>query len=67
MSKFDNAITDYTKAIKLCPDEASLYYRRGVAYSGKGNVKKAAADYREALRRAPDFEAAKEALAKLKA
>ena len=48
---FDNAIADYTIAIKLRPDADAPYYNRGIAYFNKGEFNNAMhVDYTAALR-----------------
>ncbi len=44
----DNAIADYTQAIRLNPKLAKAYYDRGLAYERKAEKSKAAADFAEA-------------------
>jgi tetratricopeptide (TPR) repeat protein len=46
--RLDEAITDYTKAIRLNPRLADVYYARGYAYSKKGEKGKAEADFAQA-------------------
>jgi len=54
--KFDNAIKEYDKALKIAPKYAEAYYRRGLAYyklssavfTGKKNYEKAKSDFKEA-------------------
>ena len=45
---FDNAIRDYTQAIRLDPKSAVAYCNRGLAWSNKGDFDKAIAAYAEA-------------------
>jgi Flp pilus assembly protein TadD len=45
---FDAAITDYTEAIRLNPEDPDAYYNRGVAHSQLGNKSQAAADHQKA-------------------
>jgi tetratricopeptide (TPR) repeat protein len=42
---FDEAISDYTKAIGLDPNDASGYLNRGLEYGDKGNYDKASSDF----------------------
>jgi len=49
IGKVDNAIADFTQAIRLKPD-ADLYTSRGAAYYQKGDVDRAKADWAEAKR-----------------
>ena len=46
---FDNAIADYTIAIKLRPDSDAPYYNRGIAYFNKGEFNDAITDYTTAI------------------
>ena len=53
----DEAIADYTEAIRLDPNDAGAYRNRGVAYWVKGDLdkaEKAIADWTEAIRLNPD-------------
>ena len=47
---YDHAILEYTKAIKLNPDEAEYYHKRALAYSKKGEPDLAIADYNSAIK-----------------
>ena len=51
--KHDQAIEDYTNAIKLNPRYANAYYNRGLAYSYKGDNDKEIADYTQAIKLNP--------------
>ncbi len=48
------AISDYSKSIRLKPDDADAYCDRGLAYSDKGDQDHAIADYDQAIRLKPD-------------
>ena len=52
---YDQAITDYTQAIKLKPDDTEAYYNRGNAYDSKGNHDQAITDYTQAIKLKPDL------------
>ncbi len=60
---YDRAIADYDQAIRLDPNEASLYFNRGVAHENKeplsdereGYYARAIADYDQAIRLDPKF------------
>ena len=52
---YDQAIADYTEAIRLNPEYAEAYCNRGVAYWEKGNDDKAIADFTEAIRLNPEY------------
>ncbi|MCX7429197.1 MAG: tetratricopeptide repeat protein [Planctomycetia bacterium] len=49
----DEAIADFTEAIRLDPEHAKTYCVRGVAYARKGDYDQAIADYTEAIRLDP--------------
>jgi Flp pilus assembly protein TadD len=53
--EYDEAISDYTEAIRLKPDYADAYFSRGKAYDEKNEYDKAISDYTEAIRLKPDF------------
>ena len=50
LGKFDDAIADFSEAIRLDPQWAR-YNNRGIAYSHKGDDERALADFDEAVRR----------------
>ncbi len=51
---FDQAISDYSEAIRLKPDDAIAYNNRGNAFLAKGDNDRAIADYDQAIRLKPD-------------
>ena len=53
--QYDQAITEFTKAIKLEPKLAEVYYNRGVAYGEKGQDNQAISDYTKAIELNPKF------------
>jgi tetratricopeptide (TPR) repeat protein len=53
--KFDDAIAELSRAIKLNPSAVLPYYNRGNAYMGKRAYELAIADYSEAIRLNPIF------------
>jgi tetratricopeptide (TPR) repeat protein len=53
--RYDDAIRDYTEAIRLNPQDAIAYNNRGVAYKNKGDYDRAIADYTEAIRLNPQY------------
>ena len=57
--EYDNAIADYSEAIRIDGGLSGAYTGRGLAYEGKGEVDKAKADYRKALTLAPKYDDAK--------
>ena len=52
---FDKAIANFNEAIRLHPDDASVFNSRGSAYAHKGNLYRAIADYNEAIRLKPNY------------
>ena len=52
---YDLAISCFTEAIRLRPDDASSYCKRGSAYGSKGNQDRAIADFTEAIRLKRDY------------
>jgi tetratricopeptide (TPR) repeat protein len=53
-SNYDGAIADFTQAIRLNPNDASYYRRRGYAYGSKRDYDRAIADFTEAIRLNPN-------------
>jgi len=51
---YNEAIEDFTKAIKLKPDEAYFYYWRGRAYYEKRDYNEAVQDFTKAIKLKPD-------------
>ena len=49
--QYDNAIKEFTKAIRMSPGEFFPYYRRGWCYELKGDKTKAMADYNRAIKK----------------
>ena len=52
--RIEEAITEYSEAIRLEPEYAAAYYNRGQAYFTLGQAKLAIQDYDEAIRLSPD-------------
>jgi tetratricopeptide (TPR) repeat protein len=52
--EYDNAIADYTEALRLNPNYAAAYNNRGSAYDDKGMPDRAIEDYTAALRINPN-------------
>lgn len=48
--RYDQAIQDYTKALKLNPRDIWCYNRRGVVYKKKGQYNRAVEDYTRAIK-----------------
>jgi Flp pilus assembly protein TadD len=51
----DQAIRYLTEAIRLNPQDATLYNSRGIAYFGKGDYLRAISDFTELIRLRPDW------------
>jgi tetratricopeptide (TPR) repeat protein len=49
------AISDFTKAIKINPDLAEAYFNRGDAYADQGNFAQAIFDYNKAIEINPNY------------
>jgi tetratricopeptide (TPR) repeat protein len=52
---YDNAISDFTEAIRLDPNLAIAYYKRGWVYGKMKNFDKAISDCNEAIRLDPNY------------
>jgi len=52
---YDQAIADYTEAIRLNPQSALTFDARGFVYAAKEDYDRAIADYNEAIRLNPEF------------
>lgn len=48
-NQFNEAIEEYTKAIALKPDDASLYYERASCYKQNAQIEKAIKDYEQSV------------------
>ena len=55
LGKYQLAIDDYNKAIKINPDYVDAYNDRGIAYHKSGNYKNALDDYNRAIKINPDY------------
>jgi tetratricopeptide (TPR) repeat protein len=53
--RFDEAISDYTKAIEISPGFAEAYYIRGLVYCEKGEYDKAISDFSKVIKLKPRF------------
>ena len=51
--EYDRAITHYTEALRVNPNDPRAHMYRAAAWSNKGNYERAAADYSEAMRLNP--------------
>lgn len=52
---FNQAVSDFTKAIVLNPNYAEAYCNRGTAYAKQGNFNQAISDHTKAIALNPDF------------
>ena len=59
---YETALLQYQKALKIHPDEPLIYYNIGRLYVNMKDLKKAAASFKDALEKDPEFKEAKEAL-----
>lgn len=48
--KYDDAIADFTAALKLQPNDSMIFVLRGNAYDSKGDPQRAIADFNDAIR-----------------
>jgi len=55
---YDKAIEAYNNAVDRDPNNADLYYHRGLAYQEKGNYDRAIADFSQAIRLNPTLDEA---------
>ena len=55
LMKFDAAIGNYRKVIKINPDDAEAYYNMGVALAGMGDLSGAIEAYKQALNIMPNY------------
>jgi tetratricopeptide (TPR) repeat protein len=53
--KYEDAITYYTKALKVNPKDAIAYNNRGIAWGKKGDYDNAIADFTKAVEIDPQF------------
>jgi tetratricopeptide (TPR) repeat protein len=65
LDSIDQAYQHFDMALKVSPTFIMAYYYRGVASEMKGNVAKAKKDYEQALRMAPNYENARQAVDRL--
>jgi tetratricopeptide (TPR) repeat protein len=52
---YDQAITNFNKALKLDPNYAPAYYNRGIAFRNKDDFDSAIADFTQAIRLDPNY------------
>src|SRR4030042_768531 len=53
--QYDNALSDYNKALEINPNYAEAYYNRGTTYGKKGQYDNAISDFNKALEINPKF------------
>ena len=53
--EYQLAIDNFTKCLRIDPDDADAYYNRGYSYDELGNYEDAIADYTRAIRIDPDY------------
>lgn len=61
-SKFDEAITQYIKALEITPKDPKLHYNIGTAFQAKGDFEHADKAYKKTLSLDPNYEKAKIAI-----
>ena len=64
-SKYDEAIDEFNKALKINPGIAEAYYNLGLIYENKNQPEQACAMYEKALAINPEYKLAREHLDKL--
>jgi len=62
---FEDAITQYGKALEASPTDVKILNNLGVALACKGRREEAVIRFQEVLRRSPDYQEAKENLTKV--
>ena len=55
MGEINFAITDFDEVIRQTPDNASAYYKRGIALGRRGDFREAVDSYTQAIRLDPKF------------
>jgi tetratricopeptide (TPR) repeat protein/serine/threonine protein kinase len=53
--EYDQALEDYTEALRLAPRDAEAYVGRGLAYANKGDLGRAIADYDQGIALDPKY------------
>ena len=56
--EYQEAVDDFTRAIKIKPDFADAYYNRGLVYYNLGKYQEAVDDYTRAIKIKPDYASA---------
>ncbi|MFC2019839.1 tetratricopeptide repeat protein [Chloroflexota bacterium] len=54
--RLDEAISEYDEAIRLDPQDATVYYKRGLTYYHLGQFERALKDYSKAVSLDPKFD-----------
>lgn len=66
LNAYDSAAAEFTKALEFGPPNyVQAVYNRGLAYERSGDLAKAEADYREALKMEPQYDLAARGLSRL--
>lgn len=65
LGRYDEGLTQLTEALELDPLNVEAYHNRAVIHERGGRPEEAIADYRSALRYAPDYEPSQVALRRL--
>jgi tetratricopeptide (TPR) repeat protein len=53
LKEYDKAVSDFSRLVRLIPENVNGYYYRGLVLAGKGELNKALADFRKALELKP--------------
>ncbi len=54
MGHYDRAIEAYNSGLRIQPDYANAYHRRGLSYEAKGDLQRALKDFKKAYKLSPD-------------
>lgn len=65
LGRYDEALEQLAEAERLSPLNPEIYHNRGVVFERQGKPDEAVAQYREAVRYAPDFKPSRDALKRL--
>lgn len=65
LGRYDEALEQLAEAERLSPLNPEIYHNRGVVFERQGKPEEAVAQYREAVRYAPDFKPSRDALKRL--
>lgn len=64
-AKYDEAINEFKKALKLSPNDAEIYYHLGLAYESINNIDEAIKMYQRALEIDPHHKSSRQHLEKI--